>query len=73
MPGADFFSGRGGESAMRLAFSYPSPAEIEEGVRRLASAVRDALLLRRAACAPTPVELRGEHTAEKAHGEQEDA
>jgi 2-aminoadipate transaminase len=45
VPGADFFAGAGGESALRLAFSYVSPAENEEGVRRLASAVRDAMLL----------------------------
>jgi 2-aminoadipate transaminase len=49
VPGADFFVGPGGESALRLAFSYESPAAIEEGVRRLASAVRAALLLSRAA------------------------
>jgi DNA-binding transcriptional MocR family regulator len=47
--GADFFTGRGGEKALRLAFSYESPAAIEEGVRRLASAVRAAMLLSRAA------------------------
>jgi 2-aminoadipate transaminase len=49
VPGADFYPGEGGESAVRLAFSYASPAEIEEGVRRLASAVRADMLLRRAA------------------------
>jgi 2-aminoadipate transaminase len=47
--GSDFFCGPGGENALRLAFSYESPAAIEEGVRRLASAVRAALLLGRAA------------------------
>jgi 2-aminoadipate transaminase len=45
VPGADFFAGAGGENALRLAFSYASPEEIEEGVRRLASAVRAAMLL----------------------------
>jgi 2-aminoadipate transaminase len=45
--GAEFFGGRGGESALRLAYSCASPAEIAEGVRRLASAV--GLGLRRAA------------------------
>lgn len=36
--GADFYSGgSGGRSSARLAFSYPSPAEIEEGVARLAA------------------------------------
>jgi DNA-binding transcriptional MocR family regulator len=49
VPGSDFFCGPGGESSMRLAFSYESPAAIEEAVRRLASAVRAAILLRRAA------------------------
>jgi DNA-binding transcriptional MocR family regulator len=49
VPGTDFFAGPGGESALRLAFSSESPAAIEEGVRRLASAVRAALLLSRAA------------------------
>ena len=47
--GADFFAGAGGENALRLAFSYASPTEIEEGVRRLASAVRAAMLLGSAA------------------------
>jgi DNA-binding transcriptional MocR family regulator len=49
VPGADFFAGAGGENAVRLAFSYASPTEIEEGVRRLASAVHAAILLRSAA------------------------
>ena len=49
VPGTDFFCGPGGESALRLAFSYESPAAIEEGVRRLASAVRAAIVLNRAA------------------------
>jgi DNA-binding transcriptional MocR family regulator len=49
VPGEDFFAGPGGESAIRLAFSYESPGQIEEGVRRLGSAVRAAMLLRRAA------------------------
>jgi DNA-binding transcriptional MocR family regulator len=47
--GSDFFAGPGGESALRLAFSYEAPDAIEEGVRRLASAVRAAMLLSRAA------------------------
>ena len=49
VPGSDFFCGPGGEGALRLAFSYESPAAIEEGVRRLASAVRAAIVLSRAA------------------------
>ena len=49
VPGADFFAWPGGESAIRLAFSFPKPAAVAEGVRRLASAVRAGLFLRRAA------------------------
>jgi 2-aminoadipate transaminase len=49
VPGMDFFAGPGGQNALRLAFSYESPAALEEGVRRLASAVRAAMLLSRAA------------------------
>ncbi len=38
VPGPDFFPrGEGGGSAVRLAFSFASPAEIGEAVRRLAS------------------------------------
>ena len=37
--GTDFFAGPGGESSARLAFSYASAAEIDEGVGLLASAV----------------------------------
>jgi 2-aminoadipate transaminase len=39
VPGSDFFLRRGGEGALRLAYSLASPAEIDEGVTRLASAV----------------------------------
>ena len=43
VPGCDFFPNGGGESAARLAFSFPSPDEIREGIRRLGALVRDAL------------------------------
>ena len=49
VPGSDFFCRPGGESALRLAFSFESPAAIEEAIRRLASAVRAAIVLGRAA------------------------
>jgi 2-aminoadipate transaminase len=35
--GADFYAGRGGESSARLAFSFASPAEVTDGVGRLAA------------------------------------
>ena len=47
--GTDFFAGPGGESSARLAFSFATTAEITEGVRKLASAVRT---LRSPAAAP---------------------
>jgi DNA-binding transcriptional MocR family regulator len=41
--GTDFFpGGQGGEQALRLSFSFPSPAEIAEGVSVLGSLVRAA-------------------------------
>jgi len=41
--GSDFFpGGRGGEHALRLAFSFVSPEEIAEGVSALGSLVRSA-------------------------------
>jgi DNA-binding transcriptional MocR family regulator len=40
---ADFFpDGQGGEQALRLSFSFPSPAEIAEGISVLGSLVRAA-------------------------------
>jgi 2-aminoadipate transaminase len=38
--GSDFFPAGGGERAARLAFSYASPSEIDEGVSILASLLR---------------------------------
>ncbi len=40
--GTDFFADGRGEESLRLAFSFPSVAEIDEGVRRLGALVRDA-------------------------------
>lgn len=45
--GSDFFPrGDGGRSSARLAFSYVSPAEIDEGVGRLAAVVAELEALR---------------------------
>ena len=41
--GPDFFFHGGGDSAMRLAFSYERPEAIDEGIARLGQLVRDAL------------------------------
>ncbi len=40
--GADFYAAGGGEHAMRLAFSAVPPAEIAEGIARLADVVKQA-------------------------------
>jgi 2-aminoadipate transaminase len=55
VPGPDFFprGGGGGRSAARLAFSFASPAQIADGIGRLAAAV---------GAAPA-VELRQQHAA----------
>ena len=41
VPGVDFYVHEGGEESARLAFSFASVAEIEEGVRRLGRLVRE--------------------------------
>lgn len=41
--GPDFFFHGGGDSAMRLAFSYERPESIDEGISRLGRLVRDGL------------------------------
>jgi DNA-binding transcriptional MocR family regulator len=38
--GSDFYPNGGGESSARLAFSYPSPAEIRTGVKAIGSLLR---------------------------------
>jgi DNA-binding transcriptional MocR family regulator len=40
--GADFFFHGGGEEAARLAYSFATAPEIDEGIGRLGSLVRDA-------------------------------
>ena len=40
--GTDFFAGEGGEESLRLAFSFPSVGEVEEGIKRLGALVREA-------------------------------
>ncbi|MBD0290083.1 MAG: PLP-dependent aminotransferase family protein [Thermoleophilia bacterium] len=40
--GSDFYLGDGGQESARLAFSFASTAEIDEGITRLAGLVREA-------------------------------
>ena len=42
VPGQAFFADRSGANTLRLSFSLADPAKIEEGIRRLASAIRAA-------------------------------
>lgn len=39
-PGTGFYADGEGRSALRLAFCYPPPADVREGIRRLATVVR---------------------------------
>jgi 2-aminoadipate transaminase len=43
VPGDSFYPNGGGENTMRLNFSYPTPEQIDEGIRRLAKAVKEML------------------------------
>lgn len=42
-PGSAFFADGGGTNSMRLAFCYPEPERIREGIERLASTISEAL------------------------------
>lgn len=48
VPGGDFYPGTQGSNRLRLAFCYETPAQIEEGVRRIAEVLDDTLELYRA-------------------------
>jgi DNA-binding transcriptional MocR family regulator len=39
-PGTAFFADGSGRGHLRLAFCYPPPVEVREGIRRLATVVR---------------------------------
>ncbi|MCD6323807.1 MAG: PLP-dependent aminotransferase family protein [Desulfurococcales archaeon] len=43
VPGASFFANGMGWNTMRLNFSYPSPEQIDEGVKRLAGLIQEKL------------------------------
>ena len=42
VPGAPFYAGRADPATMRLSFTTHTPAEIAEGMRRLAAVLRPA-------------------------------
>jgi 2-aminoadipate transaminase len=48
VPGSEFFAAGGGETALRLAYSFASPSELAEAARRLGSALRQGALRRAA-------------------------
>jgi 2-aminoadipate transaminase len=48
VPGTDFFPDGSGANYLRLAFCYEEPAQIAEGVRRIAEVLEDTLQLHRA-------------------------
>jgi len=48
VPGGDFYPGSQGSNRLRLAFCYEDPAQIAEGIRRIAEVLEDTLSLYRA-------------------------
>jgi 2-aminoadipate transaminase len=48
VPGSGFFPYQGGESCMRLNFSYPDVSTIQEGIKRLAKVIKREVSLARA-------------------------
>jgi 2-aminoadipate transaminase len=48
VPGSDFFPDGSGANCLRIAFCYEEPAQIAEGVRRIAEVLEDTLQLYRA-------------------------
>jgi DNA-binding transcriptional MocR family regulator len=59
VPGSAFYADGFGARCLRLSFCYPTPAEIHEGVRRLASVINDDLDLRHTFGATHPAVHRG--------------
>ena len=55
-PGTAFFADGGGRQHLRLAFCYPTPTDIREGIRRLASVVRQEQELPETFAATGPVD-----------------
>jgi len=55
-PGTAFFADGGGRQHLRLAFCYPTPTDIREGIRRLASVVRQEQELLETFAATGPVD-----------------
>ncbi|MEM1599608.1 MAG: PLP-dependent aminotransferase family protein [Sulfolobaceae archaeon] len=43
VPGASFYADYSGRNTMRINFSYPKKEELEEGIRRLGSVIREEL------------------------------
>jgi 2-aminoadipate transaminase len=46
VPGSSFFCNDSGRNTMRLNFSFSNPANIEEGIKRLASVIREELMVK---------------------------
>jgi DNA-binding transcriptional MocR family regulator len=59
VPGTAFYADGFGARCLRLSYCYPTPPQIHEGVRRLASVINDELELRHAFGAVQPSIQRG--------------
>lgn len=53
VPGTGFFADGSGSSHLRLCYSFPSPAEITQGIERLCDLLRDEVSLSRAVLGTT--------------------
>jgi DNA-binding transcriptional MocR family regulator len=59
VPGTAFYADGFGARCLRLSYCYPTPAQIREGVRRLASVINDHLDLQHTFGAVQPTTQRG--------------
>jgi DNA-binding transcriptional MocR family regulator len=59
VPGTAFYADGFGARCMRLSYCYPTPAQIHEGVRRLAAVIAEDLDLRQTFGATHPALPRG--------------
>jgi len=67
-PGTAFYADGGGRDAIRLAFCYPAPDFIREGIRRLANVINGELTLLAEFSQTGPLALPAEHPAARREG-----
>jgi 2-aminoadipate transaminase len=68
VPGSDFYPAGRGANSLRLAFCYEEPAQITEGVRRIAEVLEDTLQLYRSFVAAGAIGARSAQAATSGRG-----